>query len=79
MPSVEIRVRGRIDEAWSEWFAGLAISHTEQGETVLTGAVVDQAALYGVLARLRDLGLPLVSVRHLENGKEDPADLQRMT
>ena len=70
MPTIEIRVRGRIDESWSEWFADLAITHTEQGETLLAGTVADQAALYGVLARLRDLGLPLVSVRHLENGKD---------
>jgi hypothetical protein len=67
MQCVEIKVKGRIDEAWSEWFTGLAISHTDQGETVLSGSFVDQAALYGVLARLRDLGLPLVSVRHLED------------
>jgi hypothetical protein len=62
---VEIRIRGRIDEHWSDWFAGLEITHTEQDETILTGAVTDQAALYGLLARLRDLGLPLVSVQHV--------------
>ncbi len=66
MPSVEIRVKGRIDERWSEWFADL-------DETVLSGPVVDQAALYGVLSRLRDLGLPLVSVRHLEDGEQRPS------
>ncbi len=75
MPSVEIRVKGRIDERWSEWFADLAITHTDQDETVLSGAVVDQAALYGVLSRLRDLGLPLVSVRHLEDGGQQPPDI----
>ena len=50
------------NEHWSAWFAGLKIAHTDQDETVLSGAVVDQAALYGVLSMLRDLGLPLLSV-----------------
>ena len=62
MRTVEIRVKGCIDEHWSAWFAGLSIAHTEQDETVLSGQVVDQAALYGVLDMLRDLGLPLLSV-----------------
>ena len=62
MQTVEIRVKGRIDEHWSDWFDDLAISYDE-GETVLNGQVADQAALYGLLARLRDLGLALVSVR----------------
>jgi len=66
MESIEIRVKGKIDENWSDWFAGLTITHTEQGETILTGPVVDQAALYGLLSRLRDLGLPLVSVNPVE-------------
>jgi len=63
---VEIRVKGQIDENWSEWFAGLEIAHTDQDETILTGDVVDQAALYGLLARLRDLGLPLISATSAE-------------
>ncbi len=62
MRTVEIRVKGCIDEHWSAWFAGLSIAHTEKDETILSGSVVDQAALYGVLAMLRDLGLPLLSV-----------------
>jgi len=62
MQSVEIRVKGRIDEHWSDWFEGLTIKHTDQDETVLIGPIVDQAALHGLLAKLRDLGLPLVSV-----------------
>ena len=62
MQRVEIRVKGQIDEHWSEWFGGLTITHTDQNETVLTGPVVDQAALHGLLAKLRDLGLPIVSV-----------------
>jgi hypothetical protein len=62
MQQVEIRVKGQIDERWSEWLDGLTITHTTEGETVLNGSVLDQSALYGLLARLRDLGLPLLSV-----------------
>ena len=62
MQQVEIRVKGRIDERWSEWLDGLAFTYTDQDETVLTGVIVDQAALYGLVAKLRDLGLPLLSV-----------------
>jgi len=66
MPRVEIRVQGRIDEHWSDWFDDLAISHTDEDETILSGDVADQAALYGLLARLRDLGLLLLSVNQVE-------------
>lgn len=64
MLTVEIRVQGRIDEHWSSWFEGLAVRYVGT-DTVLTGNVADQAALYGLLARLRDLGLDLVSVQML--------------
>ena len=57
-----IRVRGHIDDRWSDWLAGLAIQRQEDGTTVLVGPVVDQAALYGVIIRIRDLGLSLMSV-----------------
>jgi hypothetical protein len=63
MQHVEIRVKGQIDEHWSDWFGGLMISYTDGDETILTGSIADQAALYGLIARLRDLGLPLVSVK----------------
>ena len=63
MQNVRIRVKGRIDLAWSEWFHDLELAHVgEEDETVLRGIVADQAALYGLLARLRDIGLALVSV-----------------
>jgi hypothetical protein len=62
MQQVEIRVKGRIDEEWSQWFGDLTISYSEPGETVLTGLVPDQAAFYGLITRLRDLGLQLCSV-----------------
>ena len=63
---VEIRVKGRIDEHWSEWFDGLAIAHSGQDETVLTGPIPDQAALYGLIAKIRNLGLSLRSVSCVE-------------
>jgi hypothetical protein len=66
MQQVEIRVKGQIDERWSEWLDGLTIRHGEADETVLTGPVEDQAALYGLIAKLRDLGLSLRSVNYVE-------------
>lgn len=63
MQSVEIQVRGRIDEHWSEWFDSLEISYNNRGDTVLSGLIHDQAELYGFIAKLRDLGLQLVSIR----------------
>ena len=65
MLRVEIRVKGQISEHWSQWFDEMTISYAGD-DTVLTGDVVDQAALYGVLARLRDLGLSLLSVQFVE-------------
>ncbi len=57
-----IRVRGHLDDRWSERLGGLAVQRQEDGTTLLVGAVVDQAALHGVIIRIRDLGLPLLSV-----------------
>ena len=62
----EIRVEGHIGDSWSSWFAGMTIRHEENGETVLTGPLVDEAALHGVLMKIRDLGLPLVAVKRQE-------------
>ena len=62
MQQIEIRVKGQVNEKWSEWFGGLAISHSHPDETLLTGMVSDQAALYGIISRLRDLGLELTSL-----------------
>ena len=56
------RVKGHLDDRWSDWLGGLAIHLQEDGTTVLIGPVVDQAALHGIIARIRDLGLPLLSV-----------------
>jgi len=57
-----ITVKGQLDQRWSEWFDGLTITHLENGESVLTGHLPDQAALHGVLTKVRDLGLILVAV-----------------
>jgi hypothetical protein len=62
MQSVEIRVKGCLAEHWFEWFNDFEISYTESNETVLNGEVQDQSELYGVIAKLRDLGLSLVAV-----------------
>jgi hypothetical protein len=58
----EIKVKGQLDPHWSEWFDGLAIAYDEQGHTILSGSLVDQAALHGLLIKIRDMSLPLISV-----------------
>ena len=62
MQQVEIRVKGRIDERWSEWLDGFTITHTQENTTVLSGPILDQSALYGLMSKLRDLGLALAAV-----------------
>jgi hypothetical protein len=62
MQKVEIHIKGQINKEWSDWFGGLSISHTDPDESILIGFVPDQSALYGVISRLRDLGLELVSL-----------------
>ena len=63
MMRIEIRVKGQLNKKWSEWFGGLTINYSTPDEMVLCGFVPDQAALYGIIARLRDLGLALISVQ----------------
>jgi hypothetical protein len=63
----QIKVKGQLDPRWSEWFDGLAISHEADGSTILSGPVTDQAALYGILLKLHNLNLPLLSVSRVEN------------
>ena len=66
-PSIyHIRVKGILDEKWSDWFDGFTIEYAA-GDTILTGPVADQAALHGLLAKIRDLGLPLLSVQRVED------------
>jgi hypothetical protein len=69
----EIRIQGHLDDRWADWFVGLTITREDNGETRLTGPVVDQAALHGLLKKVRDLGLPLVSVNRIEPDQADAA------
>jgi len=71
----QIRIKGHLGHHWSDWFEGLTIQLTDNGETVLTGSVVDQAALHGVLRRVRDVGLPLLSVVCVQPSQTDASDV----
>jgi len=62
----QIRVKGNLDQKWSDWFDGCSITPQADGVTLLTGLVADQAALHGLLAKIRDLGLPLLSIERGE-------------
>ena len=62
----EIRIKGHLGRQWTDWFGGLTITLEEDGDTLLTGPVVDQAALHGLLKKVRDLGLPLLSVNRIQ-------------
>jgi hypothetical protein len=64
----EIRVQGRLDDRWTAWFDGIGLDRTDDGTTVLRGPVTDQAALHGLLNKLRDLGVPLLSVTRTDPG-----------
>ena len=68
----QIRVKGHlVDQPWSDWFQELTITLEENGEMLLTGSIVDQAALHGLLKKVRDLGMPLLSVNRVEPGQQD--------
>ncbi len=70
----QIRIKGHLDARWTDWFEGMTIALEENGNTLLTGPVIDQAALYGLLKKVRDLGVPLVSVSPVEPGQADAPD-----
>jgi hypothetical protein len=70
----EIRIQGHLGQEWTGWFEGLAVTLADNGETVLTGPVTDQAALFGVLRKVRDIGLPLLSVACLSRDQVDASD-----
>ncbi len=67
----EIRIKGHLDGRWADWFEGLTITLEDNGDTLLAGRVIDQAALHGLLKKVRDLGMPLVSVSPVEPGQAD--------
>ncbi len=71
-PSIhyEIRLKGHVNAQWSGWFDGLTISLEDSGNTCLTGRITDQAALHGLLAKIRDLGLPLISLQSVSSPQE---------
>jgi hypothetical protein len=72
----EIRIKGHLENRWADWFEGLTITLEADGETWLTGMVTDQAALHGLLRKVRDLGMPLISVKRIEPGETDEAEIK---
>ena len=68
----QIRLKGYLDPQWTDWFESLTITLEEDGDTLLTGPVVDQAALHGLLRKVRDLGIPLVSVNRVSTSETHP-------
>ena len=72
----EIRLKGHLEARWVKWFDGLTITLEENGDTLLSGPVADQAALHGLLKKVRDLGMPLVSVCAVERGGADQSDVK---
>jgi len=73
----KIRLEGHLDRQWTEWFDGLTITMEENGDTILTGPVLDQAALHGLLRKVRDLGIPLLSINQVLSDQEDVPDLKQ--
>ena len=65
-----IRIKGHLDERWADWFEGLTFTHESDGTTLLDGPLTDQAALHGVLNRIRDLGLPIISVQRVRPARK---------
>jgi hypothetical protein len=68
----QIRVKGHLESQWTDWFGGLTVTREDNGETLLTGPVTDQAALHGLLRKVRDLGMPLVSVVSVDQSTTPP-------
>jgi hypothetical protein len=70
----QIRIKGHLGPQWADWFGGLTVTLDADGSTLLTGQVLDQAALHGLLKKVRDLGMPLLSVNCIEPGPADGSD-----
>jgi hypothetical protein len=73
----EIRIKGHLDEQWADWFGGLTVTLKADGDTLLTGPIIDQAALYGLLKKVRDLGMPLLSVNPVKPDEADATDVKQ--
>jgi hypothetical protein len=71
----QIRIKGHLNQQWTDWFEGLTIKLEDNGDTLLTGPVVDQAALHGLLKKVRDLGMPLLSVDPVKLDQADAPDI----
>ena len=74
----EIRLKGHLDDRWADWFEGLTITREANGETLLAGPVVDQAALHGLLKKVRDLGMSLISISPIEPDRPAAPDSQTL-
>ena len=75
----EIRLKGHLATRWAAWFDGMCLTHESDGTTILTGPVVDQAALHGLLGKVRDLGLPLIAVRQVSPKQANRPDVNADT
>ena len=73
----QIRIKGHLGREWTDWFGGLTIRLTDNGETLLTGPVVDQAALHGLFKKVRDLGMPLLSVSRVTPAQADASGVKQ--
>jgi hypothetical protein len=73
----QIRIKGHLGHQWTDWFGGLTITLEDNGDTLLAGPVVDQAALHGLLRKVRDLGMPLLSVIRVKPGQADASDVRQ--
>lgn len=73
----QIKIKGHLGPQWTDWFGGLTITLEDNGDTVLTGPVADQAALHGLLKRVRDLGMPLISAICLRPGQASTSDVKQ--
>jgi hypothetical protein len=72
----QIRIKGHLDDKWADRFEGLTITLEDNGDTLLTGPVIDQAALHGLLKKVRDLGMPLLSICPVEHDQADASDVK---
>src|SRR5437016_14417094 len=73
----QIRIKGHLGREWTDWFGGLTITLEDNGETLLTGPVIDQAALHGLLKKVRDVGMPLLAVNCVKPGQADTSDIEQ--